>query len=705
MPPKTFFKIFCKIAVCTAFSLSARVLYSQESPTEIEKATRETDRFGRRETIEEQLRTPPKSAEIKRGAVAEGEEEKGFFIKKIEMVGCESFSCKDFSAILEKYENKELKLKDLHTLAKEVELEYLKRDVIAAVFVHFGEKEKIKQTAVLQVVEARMGELRIQKGTYFNSERLKHYWKIMPGSGEILHYDKISKSVQMMNRNPDRKVKADLRAGKKPGTTDIILTPKTTFPVHFSASFDNEGSAATGRGRTTLGIRHNNFLGLDDTFLSGYNFGNFFSGIYAYHSVPLNYNGTSLLYGYSHDQAKPTKQYTPDNIKSDATNTSVSLHQDLYSRDTYLGEISLGFEADDKTVKLNTGPYYRDRLRIFSLSGAFFRRNTKSTTYFTQEYSQGVNAFGASGENNPLASRGAKPVFSKFKVGLWHKRVLPADFQLNFRFKAQLSSRKLTPQEEFSLGGMDSVRGYPNGDYLADNAVTESLELLIPTFFIPRSWSLPYADRPLKDQLTPVFFVDHGWGKRRGARATEHKSVNQLGIGPGIRIRLYNQANLRFAWGFPIAANHPITEKGDSQFHFSVDFQDRLPEEIERIQKVIEEENIKRWTRKLIDEEFSSPDNPIRDKIYNYLQLAENNYKEGNLEESKRLYEKIRDTGLSLYEQVRDYVQECIWQQKELQKMHKLALATYEEGRFEEAKELWEKIIQEAKPKSLILEF
>ncbi len=707
MIAKAYFKALLKTVIFLGFLLSLQPLYAQTSQSDVEKATRETDRFGGREAIEEELRTPPKAAEIKPSEplVRAKEEEKKFLIKKIDLVGCETFPCKDFSHLVEKYENKELNLGGLDTLAREIELEHLKRNVIAAVFVHFGEKERAKQTAILQVVEARIGELKIQQHKYFNAERLRRYWTIEPNSGEILHYDKISKVIQMMNKNPDRKVKADLAAGEKPGTTDVTLTAKTSLPLHLSGSFNNNGAAATGKSRTTLGIRHNNFLGLDDTLLSGYSFGNFFSGIYAYHSLPLNYSGTSLLYGYSHNQAKPKKQYAPDGIKSDTANTSISLHQDLYKEDTYLGEAFLGFEADDKTVKLNTGPYYRDRLRIFNLGGAFFRRETKSTAYSTLEYSQGVNAFGSSGANNPLASRGAKPVFSKFNLGLWYKRSLPRNFQVNLRFKTQLASRKLTPQQEFSLGGMDSVRGYPTGDYLADNAFTDSLELLIPAFFIPRGWRLPYADRPFKEQVTPLFFIDHGWGMRKGALASEHKSINFLGVGPALNIRLYNQANLRFAWGFPVAANHPVTEKGDSQFHFSVDFQDKLPEELERIQKIIEEENIKLWTRKLIDEELSNPYSPIKERLSSYLYLAENNYKQGNLERSKEFYEKVRDIGRALYEQAQDYVRACLQQQKELREYRRLALGNYKEGNLTEAKELWQKIIEEGKPKALVLQF
>lgn len=548
------------------FILIVNPLYSQ---VDIEKATREADRL-LREDAEEELREIPEKPTILKPeeALPPIKKEEKFFIKKIDLVGCESFPPEEFSSIVEKYQNKELALADLNTLAKEIEQEYLRRGVISAVFV--PPQEIKEQTVILRVVEARMGEFKIEEQRYFKKERLKYYWNIP--QGEILRYEKISKSIQMMNKNPDRKVKAALLSGKKPGTTDILVTSETRFPVHFISTFDKEGAVPTGKSRTGLGVRHNNFLGLDDTLLTGYTFGKDFSGIYAYHNLPISPVGTSLVYGYSSSRAVPKKEYAAFGIRSAASSASLSLHQDIYKEDEYLGAIFLGFDAKDKTIEINTGTSNRDRLRIINLGGSFVWRGFGSTTYFSPEFSQGIDAFGASSKENPLASRGARSVFSKFNLGIQSKRTLPLDLQAVLKFKAQIPSTKLFPQEEFSLGGIDSVRGYPAGDYLADNAVFTSGELLIPSFFIPRNWRLPYAKEPIREDATVLVFVDHGWGKRRGALSTEKDSVNLLAVGPGLRVRLFDQAFLRFEWGFPLG-NKSITESGNSRFHFSVDFQ------------------------------------------------------------------------------------------------------------------------------------
>lgn len=536
-----------------------------------ESAVRETDILGRqqKEKAEEQLlRQPAEKPVLTIPEIEETKDQRKFFIKKIYVAGNEILPLEDFQPIIQKHENKELSINDLKSIAKEIEQVYLDSGIIAAVIVP---PQEIADSATLQVIEARFGELKIRDHKYFRKNRLNYYWKIPKGS--VLEYEKISKSLQLMNKNPDREVKAALEAGSEPKTTDVVLTAKTSFPVHFVSSFDNAGSVSTGRGRQTYGFKHNNFLGFDDTLLAGDTFGNHFNGWYAYHNIPISSNGTSLLYGYSHSESRPKKEFAITALNSFADNASIAIYQDIYKKDENKGVAFIEFDAKDKTVKMNTGVYSRDRLRIFKAGYDLNFRGLGSLFNLSQDISQGVTAFGASSIGNPLASRGAKPNFTKFTLGMKYKKILPYNIQFNARFKAQTCSTKLTPQEEVGLGGLDSVRGYPDSDYLADDAVIENLELVFPAFFIPQKIKMPFSTASFKQNTSFVIFSDYGWGRRRSPARSDQKSVNFLSAGPGLRINLLDKATMRLEWGFQLGANRSITEKGTSQFHFAVDFQ------------------------------------------------------------------------------------------------------------------------------------
>lgn len=555
------------------------IIYSQAAP---EKSTRQDNLLNEKEEQFKRSLTAPSEEARPQVPLPQvplpAEKETRFFVKKINLEGVKSFPPSSFDSILKDYEGREVSLNDLYLLSRKIEEEYLRRGVIAAVFL--PQQRTAENTITLSVVEAKMGKLKIQEETFFKKKQLERYWKIPEGG--VLKYDSISQSLQMMNKNPDRKVKLTLKAGEAPETSDVILTQETNFPVHFFSTYDNDGVVATGRSRVNLGIRDNNLLGLDDILLGGYIFGRDFDGKYIYHNLPLGYNGTSLLYGYSYNRSSPSKEFSALRIRSRSREASLSMHQDLFRKGNYFGEAFFGFLASDRNISTDSGVFSNDKLRIFNLGSSFYWNRPDSATVVSPQVFQGVNGFGSTSKNNPLASRGAKPNFTKGNIDISHRRLIPFNLEANTRLRGQVASTKLPVQEQFTLGGLDTVRGYPAGDYLADNAALLNLEILAPEFFIPEWMRLPYSDKPLKKETSLLAFLDYGLGQVRGRTDTEKKSVSFLGIGVGFRFMFYNQISLETTWGFAVG-HEPLTEGGHSQFRIAINFQESIPRELKRI--------------------------------------------------------------------------------------------------------------------------
>jgi hemolysin activation/secretion protein len=670
------------------------------------RATRESDKFGgeKEKQVEKELKRIPA-----RPAAPEVEEEKPkpgeqrFFVKKITLIGCESFPPEDFLSFVEKFEDKDITLTELGNLSREISSEYLKRGIIAAVFLP---PQEVKDHVVtMQVVEARMGELEVQKAPFFGKKSIRYYWGIKPG--EILRYDEMSKSIQMMNKNPDLEVRAALHAGDKPGTTNVTLTPRTRFPIHGQYTFDREGITTTGKERNGFGVRDNNLFGYNDTLISGISYGKNFDGIYAYHSIPVSPDGASLLYGYSYSLSTPQKDYDRYALKSTAETVTLSLRQDIYKGDNYLGDVYATFDSKDKVTwyKLGQGTLNRDRLRILTFGGSCMIRGTGSVTYLSSELNQGVNIFGTSKKNNPLSSRlGASPTYTKYTLGIQNRTSLPFNLQQSLKFKMQIPSEKLFSQEQYGLGGIDTVRGYPPSDYLADKMALVNAELLTPLFFIPKSWKLPYAEQPIVNQITAVGFFDYGYGEHRG----DPKPHTLASFGAGLRMSFYNQVLLRLEWGFPLKPpGQDFLSEGMSigRFHISLNIEDKLPSEIERIIKEMREERMRNEAWVLVDEELAAKDSSIRKKLHDYLRLADDLYMQGRLKESKEMYEVVAAMSKSLYKQAEKYVKECGLHEKELEKKSEEALLAYRDGKLDESRMMWEDIVKESVPRPLFFEF
>ncbi len=167
------------------FSLSG---YAQITPGTVEKATKEVDRPIEEEITKELYHPPQKKLEeITEQQEAPPEEGPKMFVKKIVLTGCETFPPENLKSIIEPYEGREVTLGELKNLTKKIEAEYLEKGIIASCLIP---RQDIKDgQIILQVIEAKMGSLKIQDHKYFSKHRLLYYWTLNPGA--ILRYDKI----------------------------------------------------------------------------------------------------------------------------------------------------------------------------------------------------------------------------------------------------------------------------------------------------------------------------------------------------------------------------------------------------------------------------------------------------------------------------------------------------------------------------------
>lgn len=589
MPYYRFPKILLFLVSSSFFFITPPAWSQPPSMPAVDQATKAVDRSIRDKAEKELMKAPSKPARPKEEPIEVTFTGPKVFVKSIELEGVETFPEEDFRPILAKYENREVfesELKD--GLTKEITREYLKRGVIAACFI--PPHEITEGVVKLQVIESKMGNLEVTKARFYPRDRLKFYWPIK--AGKVLRYDKISRALQFMNKNPDREVKATLLAGKNPGTTDVLLDQKDKFPIHVTASLDNEGSVSTGKMRTGAGLVDNNALGLDDTMLAGYSGADHSAGWYIYHKLPVSSFGTNVVYGYSRTTAEPAKEFKVYDIGSEAETASAFVYQDIYQKDNYMGAVYAGIDAKNKHVVSPPlgGTLNVDKLRIVRTGISLINRDGNAFTYIKPQLSQGLNFLGAL-RKNEFSSRGAGNTFSTFNLDAQFVYRFKNNIRSQVRFTGQAASEKLTPQEELFMGGIDSVRGYPSGDFLADTGFASNFELLVPAFFLPDTLKVPYGERPLKDEITGVFFFDYGCGQKRGQIQGEQNYRRMASVGAGVRIRVLNQADLRLEWAVPLdpMVNRRLTEGGGNRpwLHFSLNFQDNLPEEAARLLKLL----------------------------------------------------------------------------------------------------------------------
>ncbi len=485
-----------------------------------------------------------------------------FVVTKIILEGDVMLEPPEYTPLLEKYEGREIHFSEIQKLINALEQLFRAKGFIAVVLLPPQKMES--QEIHLKVVTSRMGKLSVENNRYFMKWRTRSYWKTRPG--EVLIYDKIRSSVMDMNENPDRVVKPILKAGAEEGTTDVVLNVEDQFPVHAGASFDNQGVKLTGKDRPGFALRSNNLLGLDDIFLIGTTFGKDFGSLYLYHVIPISNYGTKFIWSFSHAQVNPKKQFSGLGVNSTSETYSLALQQRVIRTDKYSGNVQLGFDFKEKHTLQQSVTTVWDKERVLSLLGTFQSRDRWGGWALGQGVYFGLPTFG---DGWALASGGGEQSFLKYTYSLTRLTQLPWHTKAIWDLQGQLSPDHLLPQEQMFLGGANSIRGYPESDYGADEALQSRLDYLLPPYGMPATWKMPFDNIPLKDQVNLIGFFDTGYGRVHQPDAVfEQRSDFLMGAGGGFELRFRKYASARLQWGVPLG-DKPITEGGRSQLHFT----------------------------------------------------------------------------------------------------------------------------------------
>ncbi len=141
------------------------------------------------------------------------------------------------------------------------------------------------------------------------------------------------------------------------------------------------------------------------------------------------------------------------------------------------------------------------------------------------------------------------------------------DVQLVLRAAGQLSNRPLLDVEKFVVGGVDTVRGYPENTLVDDEGVVASAELHLPI--------MPGHPGEV-DRLVLVPFFDTGYARDlvvpgNGGHANKGEDLNSVGI--GLLFNPNRHVNLQIYYGYALThrdTNHPDPEYQGLHFSLTV---------------------------------------------------------------------------------------------------------------------------------------
>ena len=500
-----------------------------------------------------------KAEPVKKGGTA-------FLLKEVKVTGSTIFKERDFQPIYEPYLNKKVTFQDMDMVSKKIESKYKEKGYFTTT-VYISEQEIKNGVIEIRIAEGKMGKLNIEGNKWFSVDFIEKFFHAK--KNEILNIKSMARDILRINKNPDLQIKAVISQGKEPQTSDISLKVEGKLPWHAGFLQDNRGSRLTGKYRSMFFMRSSNVFGLGDTvFINSLYTGNSFGESVSY-SIPVGTYGTKFGIDMNYFKMKLGREYKSFDITGKTQIYTPHLSWELALREDFEAYADLGLDIKSIKKKMAGDTTASDQLRTPYFGFDFSKTDSSGQTTFSPKFDFGTSGFlGASSRNHTPSSReGTGGFFFKYEQSLNRIQKMFFDSYMSIRTQLQIASHTLASSEQFQLGGADSVRGYPEGDYSADIGGCINFDWVFPMYIIPKAWKLPGQETPLRHQIEPVFFVDVGGGELKKILPGESKDKLLAGIGGGLRLH-FKFFSLRLDWAKAIG-DKQTSGSGPSTFYFT----------------------------------------------------------------------------------------------------------------------------------------
>jgi hemolysin activation/secretion protein len=413
-------------------------------------------------------------------------EVKALYIREFRVQGAKLMSGADVGEVVYPYLGPERTAEDVERARAALENAYHSKG-FQTVSVEVPQQRAKGGVVVLKVVENKVGRLRVRGARYFLPSDIKREIPSL-AEGRVPNFNDVTREIIALNQLADRRVTPVLQAGVEPGTVDIDLNVKDSFPMHGSIELNNRYSADTVPLRLNGSISYNNLWQLAHS--AGFSFqvaperpedATVFSG---YYIAPVpGINGLSLmLMGTSQDSNVSTLGGAAVAGRGQVIGLraltrlpsrpgfyqSFSFGMDYkhFDEDVTVGTTVLATPIDYYPITANYGATWTDKYGFTEFNGAlnFHLRGTGSDAI---EF-----------DSKRYLADGA---YIYFRGDLSRTHDLPLGLQLFGKIQGQLADSPLINSEQISGGGMSTVRGYLESSALGDNGIFGSLELRSPS--------------------------------------------------------------------------------------------------------------------------------------------------------------------------------------------------------------------------------
>jgi hemolysin activation/secretion protein len=445
-----------------------------------------------------------------------------------------------------------------------------------AVLVNIPEQTLQDNVVKLQVIESRIGKVKVTGNRYFTIEKVMNELPSL-APGQILYLPKVQEEIGRVNRNPDFKVDPVMSPGSVFGTIDVELKVVDELPLHGYLELNNRNSPDTTALRLNAMIRYDNLWQQE-------------------HSLSLQYQTSpeSLkqveVAGFSYALPAPwdkDHQLALYGIWSDSNTafgdgfTVVGKGQIFGARyvipltgyKLYAHNITIGLDYKhfNNAVGFTTASGQTTNTPVTYMPLSFsYNASLPDEQGGVTQFSGGLNmAFrGIVSDENDFELKRYKATASYIyaTAGIQRTQKLPLGMSLFAKVDGQVADQPLIDNEQYIAGGMTSVRGYYESEDTGDNAVHGTLEVSFPDPL--KGWNQEtWITKRL--QMSPFIFYDLAELITLDPLPSQFGSTTLEGTGAGVRGAMTKSVEYELDWATALRTT-TNTKSGAERVYFKV---------------------------------------------------------------------------------------------------------------------------------------
>jgi hemolysin activation/secretion protein len=495
------------------------------------------------------------------------EKQARFAVREYRVLGNTVLAPRDIESLLYPLLGDDKQLKDVDAARAALEKLYHDRGY-GTVFVDIPPQEVNEGIVRLHVTEATLHERKIDGAHYFSERDIV---AALPAAqvGTVPSLTALQQQLAAVNgQTSDRSVVPVLKAGPVPGTLDLELKVSDKLPLHGSVELDDNYTADTKPLRAAVGLSYGNlFQALDQVSVqyqdSPQSPGEVGVLNASYTSRPF-FGGDSVS-GYfinsNSNVANVGAGATGVLGKGQIAGLRFSLPAITASDSSQLLTLGVDSKHFRNTITEGGGsaplvtPISYTNLSLSYVGTLHLPRLDGALTVAPNFGLRGAPNSAVDFENDRYLAR------PDYVYVRWDGSVTlhgPVDYRLTLRLAGQNTNAPLISNENYSIGGVDGVRGYLEAEELGDSALKGTIQLQSPT------WSWHVA------QLFNAFgFFDAGHTHVYDTLGSQPDHVNLDSWGLGLNLLPTRPVNAVLIWADPLKTGS-YTRAHQSRLLFSI---------------------------------------------------------------------------------------------------------------------------------------